>query len=169
MARGGVWRDASYRLQAWSARFALALFGALPIDRASALRFWVERQRRRIPELRPGPLRAEIARRVATLDGLPPRLLRGLGRMLGEARRRLEAQARLLDGFGYQQVLARGFVLARDDAGHPVTSAAAAPPGTGLALIFHDGERHATVDGAPARKKKARSGTPPGDAQGSLL
>jgi exodeoxyribonuclease VII large subunit len=90
--------------------------------------------------------------------------------MLGEATRRLEAQARLLDGFGYQQVLARGFVLARDDAGHPVTSAAGATPGTGLALIFHDGERHATVDGAPARKQKAaKKAKPPGDAQGSLL
>ncbi len=139
---------------------------------AQALRFWVERQRRRIPELRPGPLRAEIARRAATLAGLPPRLLQGLRRMLGEATRRLEAQARLLDGFGYQQVLARGFVLARNDAGHPVTSAAAATPGTGLALIFHDGERHATVDGAPARKKggaPARKKKAPSDAQGSLL
>ncbi len=90
--------------------------------------------------------------------------------MLGEATRRLEAQARLLDGFGDQQVLARGFVLARDDAGHPVTSAAGATPGTGLALIFHDGERHATVDGAPARTQKAaKKAKPPGDAQGSLL
>jgi len=43
MARGGVWRDASYRLQAWGARLALALFGALSIDRASALGGWLGR------------------------------------------------------------------------------------------------------------------------------
>ncbi len=43
MARGGLWRDASYRLQAWGARLALALFGALPIDRASALGGWLGR------------------------------------------------------------------------------------------------------------------------------
>ena len=43
MARGGAWRDASYRLQAWGARLALALFGALPIDRASALGGWLGR------------------------------------------------------------------------------------------------------------------------------
>ncbi len=43
MARGGVWRDLSYRLQAWGARLALALFGALPIDRASALGGWLGR------------------------------------------------------------------------------------------------------------------------------
>ena len=87
------------------------------------------------------------------------------------ARRRAGSRRRpgLLDGFGFERVLARGFVLARDDAGHPVTSAAGATPGTGLALIFHDGERHATVDGAQTRKKKAKPGKPPGDAQGSLL
>ena len=43
MAHGGVWRDLSYRLQAWGAKLALALFGALPIDRASALGGWLGR------------------------------------------------------------------------------------------------------------------------------
>ena len=67
---------------------------------------------------------------------------RAVRRALDDAAHRLEAHARLLDGYGYQQVLARGFVLARDDSGRPVTSVAQATPGTGLALTFKDGERH---------------------------
>ena len=121
----------------------------------AALRLWLERQRARLPSLRPGPLRAAIAHRRATLREIPARLGRAAGRALADARRRLEAQARLLDGFGYQQVLARGFVLVRDDGGAPLLSAKDAAPGMGIELTFRDGARHATVDGAAAPRRRA--------------
>ena len=134
-----------------------------------ALRLWVERKRAAVPNLRPGPLRADIARRRAAFGELPPRLTRALTRGMGDARSRLEAQARLLDGFGYQQVLGRGFALVRDDSGAPVVSAAMAMPGMGVELTFHDGASHATIDGArlaklrPRKSRRAPAKTDQGD------
>ena len=103
--------------------------------------------------LRPGPPRAAVERGRTSLADIDRRGARALRQLLADLAGRLEAQARLLDSYGYQQVLERGFVLARDDAGRPVTSAAQATPGKGLALRFADGERHATVDRAPRRRK----------------
>ncbi len=122
-----------------------------------ALRLVVERQRTRLPELRPGFLKAEIEHRREALAALGPRFAKAVGRVFDDARRRMEAQAQLLDSYGYQQVLERGFVLARDDGGRPVVSAAQATPGKGLALRFADGERHATVDAAPRRRRPNRA------------
>jgi exodeoxyribonuclease VII large subunit len=109
-----------------------------------------------------------IAAGTSALAMAGHRLVAALRARLGEGEQRIGALGRLLESFGYEQVLARGFVLARDDAGLPVTSAASATPGMGLALTFHDGERHATVDGARPRRKKS---TPPDTkaSQGELL
>ncbi|MFQ5958430.1 MAG: exodeoxyribonuclease VII large subunit, partial [Alphaproteobacteria bacterium] len=138
-----------------------------------ALALGVERRRGALAAaaagLRPAALNGEVERGRTALADLDGRLGRTIVRALDDGRRRLEAQARLLDSYGYQQVLERGFVLARDDAGRPVTSAAAATPGTGLELTFRDGERHATVDRAPApRRGKARTPAK-ADSQGELL
>ena len=103
--------------------------------------------------LRPTALGADLARRRRGLDDLGARLARAAERALADGRARLATQARLLEGTGYQQVLARGFVLVRDDAGRAVTSAARARPGMGVALTFHDGDRHATID----RPRRARA------------
>lgn len=137
-----------------------------------ALRLWVERKRAAMPDLRPGPLRADIARRRAAFAELPPRLIRALDRGIGEAKRRLGAQARLLGGFGYQQVLERGFALVRDDSGASVVSAVVAMPGMGVGLTFHDGASHATIDGAPTPKlspRKSKPKPPDGNDQGDLF
>ncbi len=120
--------------------------------------------------LRPGPLAADVERGRATLAELGRRAGRAARRALDDAARRLKAHARLLDGYGYQQALERGFVLARDDAGRPVTSAAEAVPGKGLALTFKDGERHATVDAAPRARRRGPARAPAArDPQGRLL
>jgi exodeoxyribonuclease VII large subunit len=128
----------------------------------------VEAKRARLAEaagaLRPRDFGRELGRRQDEIGRLGTRMADALTRRLERAGERVTAQARLLDGLGYQQVLARGFVLARDRAGHPVTSAAAAPPGTALTLTFHDGERAATVDGVRA----ARPADTP-KPQGTLL
>jgi len=129
----------------------------------AALRLWVERQRARIPGLRPGPLRGGVVHRRAALGVLSPRLRSALGRGLDRAAERLTAQARLLDGFGFAQVLARGFVLLRGGHGAPVVSAAMTKPGMAVELTFHDGARGATIDGKPARQRPAAATGDQGD------
>ncbi len=51
-----------------------------------------------------------------------------------------------LDSASPQAVLARGYVLVRDQAGHPVTLGAALQPGARLSLAFADGERLVRVE-----------------------
>ncbi|MFQ5984412.1 MAG: exodeoxyribonuclease VII large subunit [Alphaproteobacteria bacterium] len=118
--------------------------------------------------LRREPLRVEIAHRRTAVEDLRGRLGRGLHRALADAEARLAAQARLLESCGYEQVLNRGFVLVRDPAGRPVTSARQARPGTSLALTFKDGERRARVEGAPTPRRR-RKAPPAQDAQRRLL
>ncbi|MSP82619.1 MAG: exodeoxyribonuclease VII large subunit [Alphaproteobacteria bacterium] len=113
--------------------------------------------------LRPQDFAREISRLGEGLARHEAQLGEVLRRLLADLSRRLAEQGRLLEGLGYQQVLARGFILARDIAGRPVTSAAGATPGRALTLTFHDGERGATViDGT----KPVRS---PPVSQGKLL
>jgi exodeoxyribonuclease VII large subunit len=79
----------------------------------------------------PAPVAALIRQKRAVLAGLSARL----------------------ESASYQSVLARGFALVRDAAGHAVTAAARIAPGQALRLTFADGEVRATADGAPPRRK----------------
>ncbi len=65
---------------------------------------------------------------------------------LREARGRLDGIAGRLEGASYERVLARGFVLVRDPAGHAVTQAASVRPGARLGLRFADGEVGVVAD-----------------------
>jgi exodeoxyribonuclease VII large subunit len=138
-----------------------------------ALARWVERQHERLKTaaagLRPGLMGAEISRNRETLADLDSRLARALRRAVDDAVQRFGAQARLLESYGYEQVLERGFVLARDDDGRPVTQAADAKPGTGLALTFKDGGRHVTVDPERGRRRLKPSKPLTADSQGRLI
>jgi exodeoxyribonuclease VII large subunit len=104
--------------------------------------------------------------RAAT--GLRPRLVADL---VARGRQALEAAAGLLESLSYENVLARGFALAMDSAGHAVTSAASVAPGMAMTLQFRDGRVgvHAEGDGAPKPAKRPKD--KPGDdgPQGSLL
>ena len=63
---------------------------------------------------------------------------------------------------GLERVLERGFVLVHDSAGHAVTTAGEAKPGTAVSLRFADGEVSAHVDGAaPAKAAKPTKPTKP--------
>ena len=135
----------------------------------AALRLWVERQRARIPALRPGSLASGILHRRAAFAALAPRLHRALGRGLGQIRDRLETQARLLEGFGFEQVLARGFVLVRDDQGAPLVSAAEAKPGMAIELTFQDGARAASIEGDGGKKALPKKKPKPAKGQGDLF
>lgn len=79
----------------------------------------------------PAPVAALIRQKRAVLAGLSARL----------------------ESASYQSVLARGFALVRDAAGHAVTAAARIAPGQALRLTFADGEVRATAEGAPPRRK----------------
>lgn len=134
----------------------------------------------------PHPREAILARR-ATLAGLEQRLSAGWQRrherlasapalarlspaplraLLREKRGALAGLAARLEGASYQSVLARGFVLVRDGAGHAVTTAGSVKPGDGLRLTFADGEVGVTADGGPAAPRRP---PPRKSDQGSLL
>ena len=66
---------------------------------------------------------------------------------LREARARLHGSASRLEAVSPMAVLARGYVLVTDPAGHPLTSATVVAPGAPLRLRFADGEVGARADG----------------------
>src|SRR5476651_113814 len=82
---------------------------------------------------------------------------------------RLHGAEQLLKAFSYQGVLARGFTLVRDGAGHPLRSASAVISGARLDIEFSDGRVGATADGegapppAAAKPKSKPRGGGPGD------
>jgi exodeoxyribonuclease VII large subunit len=71
-------------------------------------------------------------------------------RALSTALQRLEARVthsgQLLAALSYRSVLARGFALVRDDAGHPVHAAAQVGPNARMSIEFADGHVGATAD-----------------------
>ncbi len=86
--------------------------------------------------------RNRSARTLARLTDAPLRA------SLREARARLDGSAARLEAVSPMAVLARGYALVTDPAGHPLTSAAAVAPGAKLRLRFADGEIGARADGA---------------------
>jgi exodeoxyribonuclease VII large subunit len=97
--------------------------------------------------------RETIAARRATLTLLGHRLDDRVARVLAAAAARLGALGPRLHALSYQSVLARGFALVTDPAGHAVTSARAVTPGRRLGLRFADGEARVIAEGAPRRTK----------------
>lgn len=113
-----------------------------------------------------------------TASGLRPRLVNDL---LVRGRHALDAAANLLESLSYENVLARGFVLAMDGSGHAVTSAASVTRNMKMVLQFRDGRvlvREEGGDDRPDDTRKTekpattrpRKPTPGNDgSQGSLL
>ena len=99
-----------------------------------------------------GGLRHALAgarnRGARTLARLTGAMLRA---SLREARARLAGSAAQLETVSPMAVLARGYALVTDPAGHPLTSASAVAPGAALRLRFGDGEVSARADGGKAR------------------
>jgi exodeoxyribonuclease VII large subunit len=136
----GLLGTARQRLDDRSQRLSLALPGWLAQRRAGLL-------------LAGSTLRAAIrhalAGRAAVAGRVLPRLSAAPIRAgLREARARLAGAAAGLEALSYTRVLERGFALASDAAGQPITSAAAIRPGQRIRLQFADGRVAATADGA---------------------
>ena len=139
---------------------------AILSKRADALR---EKSRRldRAMENRMIRGREQIARRREALATWHGRLAPAFARLIAQRRERLATLEKLRASLGYENVLARGFALVRDENRTPLRSADAISPGQKLILQLSNGERHATADGE-APKKPAKPARPP-SGQGSLF
>jgi len=102
------------------------------------------------------------------LGHLPERLSQGFARLLEQRRLRLENLTGRLEShrLSHDNILKRGYALARDAAGAVVISAKAVLPGAELGLEFHDGRVAVRAEGGGRKPAK-----PPGSKpdQGSLL
>ncbi len=137
--------------------------------RANAQKFRVRFERAASAHT-PRALRTHIRHMREQTASLSARGGRALKVMQSARESRLERAAKLLNAFGYQQVLARGYALVRDAGGMPIRKAAAVSPGDRVEIEFSDGRVGAVADGdAPAAKPSAKRGKPDKGGQGSLF
>lgn len=145
----------------------------------AALKLGLERRRSRLEALaaraRPQGLRRDIADKRRRLDDLANRLTECGRRALTPERRDLTALSARLEALSHKSVLARGYVLVKDETGGLVRTAASTRNGQAVTLGFSDGERGAVIgsEGAKSsatanRRSPARS-KPPSPGQGSLF
>ena len=106
--------------------------------------------------------RNTIARERERTHRLADRAHRALSTMLQRLEARVSHSGQLLTALSYRSVLARGFALVRDDAGHALHAAAQVGPGARMSIEFADGHVGATADAdrppataAPASEPKA--------------
>jgi exodeoxyribonuclease VII large subunit len=151
---------------------------------AQCLRVHVERRRERFTGVAArlaSALRANAQARQALIgqsrertEALFRRAERAIGATISLREARLVRAGQLLAAFSYHGVLARGFALVRDEAGHPVRAAATVAAGARLDIEFADGRVPAVAGKGqpreqappPVKAKKMRSG---GGRQGSLF
>jgi exodeoxyribonuclease VII large subunit len=118
-----------------------------------------------------------IARQRERVAAFAARGERAIGVLLDRLEARFERAEQLLTAFSYRSVLARGFALVRDAAGHPLHAAAGIVSGTRLDIEFSDG-RVGAVAGNPqiapqiqvvpfSRRRRRPAGG--GEGQGSLF
>ncbi len=93
--------------------------------------------------------RAALIRDRERTQRLAERARRALSTLLLRQRARADHAGQLLAALSYKSVLARGFALVRDEAGHALRSAASVAPGMRLDLEFADGHVAAIADGDP--------------------
>lgn len=114
--------------------------------------------------------RNAIARQRERTHRLAERANRAVVTLLQRLDARVENSGKLLSALSYRGVLARGFALVRDEAGHPLHSADSVGPGARVEIEFADGRVGATADAdrpapvakrAPAQPKSAAQDTKP--------
>jgi exodeoxyribonuclease VII large subunit len=109
--------------------------------------------------------RNAIARQRERTHRLAERANRALVTLLQRLDARIENSGKLLSALSYRGVLARGFALVRDEAGHPLHSADSVGPNARIAIEFADGRVGATADAdrpAPAAKRQPSQPKPAG-------
>ena len=113
--------------------------------------------------------RQRIARDRERTERLAARAHRALITAMQRLEARVAHSGKLLAALSYRSVLARGFALVRDDAGHPLHAAAGVEPGARMSVEFADGRVGATADGdrpadaasSPSRPKTSTRETKP--------
>ncbi|MGY3470642.1 exonuclease VII large subunit [Bradyrhizobium sp. LM6.11] len=107
--------------------------------------------------------RNAIARQRERTHRLAERAGRALVTLLQRLDARVENSGKLLSALSYRGVLARGFALVRDEAGHPLHSADSVGPNARMEIEFADGRVAATADAdrpAPAAKRAPSQSKP---------
>jgi exodeoxyribonuclease VII large subunit len=117
---------------------------------------------------------AELSRQRALLSALHARSTRAIESYLDARWNGLDRAADLLAALSYHGVLARGFALVRDPAGHPVRSAVGIAPGAALDVEFTDGRVAVQATGAGQAMAQPRAVRPrrrrqPDPGQGNLF
>jgi exodeoxyribonuclease VII large subunit len=126
---------------------------------ASALRACVAAHRHDLTTigaaLKPGLLRRPMEIRAERLAGLAGRMVPAIERYLTSSGERLASLDKLRLSFDPDRPLSRGFARVHLASGALARSADALAAGEGVRLVFHDGDRGATIDGAIRRPKPA--------------
>ena len=121
------------------------------------------------------PLDRRLDRGAEATAALAERLTVAMGRLLDTAARHSATAGQLLASYSYENVLARGFVVVRDDDGQPVTKPDGLRDGQTVALQYASDHRVPAVigsGGATPRAKREPAKFPnaaTGDRQGRLL
>jgi exodeoxyribonuclease VII large subunit len=84
---------------------------------------------------------------------------RAVTRLIEKRHASLERATGLLAALSYHGVLARGFALVRDPAGHPLRSVTAVSAGLTLDIEFHDGHVGAVASGGDGAPRQATTPT----------
>jgi len=140
----------------------------------SALSIYLEQENKKLAGKAGGLRKATIdtlLRHADTnLDGVRKRFAREFDRAIADCGRELLILGQRFESVSYVNVLKRGYAVIRDAAGQTIQSAAAAVPGSRVAIEFGDGAVAARIgDGAPSAvpsKPKPGSGKPAGKAGG---
>jgi exodeoxyribonuclease VII large subunit len=120
--------------------------------------------------LTPRALRTHIRHMREQTAALGSRGARAYKVMASARRSRLIAAGQLLNAFGYQQVLERGFALVRDAEGQPIRKVAGIAAGDQLQIEMSDGRIGAVAEGeGSAPFAKTKRGKPDKGGQGSLF
>ena len=139
---------------------------------ASALRAGVAAHRHELTTasaaLKPGLLLRPIAARSERLSDFWSRMPLAMERYMSRSRERLLAVEKLRMTLDPDRPLGRGFARVHLATGALARSAEAVTPGERLRLVFHDGERVATADGA-ASANVVRRTKPVANDQGRLF
>jgi exodeoxyribonuclease VII large subunit len=103
-----------------------------------------------------GGLRHAVAARQAAGSRVVHRFSDApLRAQLRESRARLDGFSARLESVSHEKVLARGYALVFDAAGHPVVTAASVRPAAALRIKFSDGEVRATAAGKGDARQRA--------------
>ncbi len=130
-------------------------------EAAAALQRRLAPPRRRLERasggLRPQNVLQRVVRARERLEAAGTRIRTCTASHLASHRRHLEGCSKLLVSLSYHGVLARGFALIRDEAGHSVRSVAQATTGTRLDIELQDGRFQAEVRESGGRQSPARA------------